>query len=302
LAIASHASTALGDAAAVRSAQAETLYQQGEQLMNAGKPQEACPKFEEAERLDPGVGTEFHLAECYEQTGRTASAWAGYVELAGKVDNADQVTKLRARASALEPKLSRLRITVPPSVAALDGIDVERDGVKVGQPSWGTPAPVDPGKHRVTARANGYAPWETFVDVEQPGATVEIAVPALVHLRGSLFPPTRIAGVVVGAVGVVSLIAGGVLAAEASSTWKAAKMECPTLMACSQSAHDKSTSALAFANAATGTLVAGGILTAAGVALAIVPAPRPSGSNTGTWVFPVVGMRVAGAAVGGFFQ
>jgi hypothetical protein len=174
--------------------------------------------------------------------------------------------------------------------------------VRVGQPSWGTPAPVDPGKHRVTARANGYVLWETSVDVEQPGTTVEIAVPALVHISRSAFPPTRIAGIAVGAVGVVSLIAGGVLAAEASSTWKAAKMECPTLMACSQSAHDKSTSALAFANAATGTLVAGGILTAAGVALAIVPPPRPSGSNTGTWVFPVVGMRFAGAAVGGFFQ
>jgi hypothetical protein len=60
-------------------AAAEALFNQGRDLMTAGKFTEACPKFEASQQLDPGLGTMLNLAECYEKTGRSSgggqSAW-----------------------------------------------------------------------------------------------------------------------------------------------------------------------------------------------------------------------------------
>jgi hypothetical protein len=42
--------------------------------MAAGRTREACTKFEESDRLDPGGGTVLNLAICYEETGRFVAA------------------------------------------------------------------------------------------------------------------------------------------------------------------------------------------------------------------------------------
>src|SRR6516164_3682204 len=61
---------------------AQSLYDEAKTLMNAKNFVQACPKLEESQRLDPSPATEFHLADCYEQVGRTASAWAAFLEVA----------------------------------------------------------------------------------------------------------------------------------------------------------------------------------------------------------------------------
>jgi len=45
-------------------ATAQALFDQGKHLAAGGNFQEACSKFEESQRLDPGIGTQFHLASC----------------------------------------------------------------------------------------------------------------------------------------------------------------------------------------------------------------------------------------------
>src|SRR4051794_29930041 len=77
-------SPARAEATPEQVAAAETLYREAWRLMQEGKHAEACPKLEESQKLDAGMGTLLLLAECYERTNRPASAWAHYVEIAGQ--------------------------------------------------------------------------------------------------------------------------------------------------------------------------------------------------------------------------
>lgn len=58
---------------------AQALFTEALKLMKSGAHAEACPKLEKSQELDPGMGTQFRLAECYEGVGRIASAWALFV-------------------------------------------------------------------------------------------------------------------------------------------------------------------------------------------------------------------------------
>ena len=53
---------------------AEALFRDGKALIAAERINDACAKFQESERLDPALGTLLHLATCYAQVGKTASA------------------------------------------------------------------------------------------------------------------------------------------------------------------------------------------------------------------------------------
>src|SRR5437762_4686516 len=95
---------------------AETLFIEAKKLMEAKRFDEACPKFADSQRLDPGVGTLLNLALCYERQGKVASAWSTYRDAASAARTAGQADRenmARQRASALEPRLSRLTVAIP---------------------------------------------------------------------------------------------------------------------------------------------------------------------------------------------
>jgi hypothetical protein len=163
------------------SVSAQVLYDQAKKLMAAGKYAEACPKLEESQRLDPGSGTLLNLGHCYENEGKTASAWGKFVEAAAAAKAANQSERervARERASTVFPRLSNIVI----NVAAGDktpGLEVKRDGALVGKAQWGTPMPADPGEHVVSAAAPARAAWETKIKVDAGARTVSVAVPEL---------------------------------------------------------------------------------------------------------------------------
>jgi hypothetical protein len=160
-------------------AAARALFSEARALVAAGKHADACPKFEESLRLNRGIGTQFNLADCLEQTGRTASAWGHFLEVAASARAAGQgerETVARDRAAALEPKLARLVIQVE---APLPGLDVRRDGVVIGSASYRTPTPVDPGRHVVEATAPGRQRWSSEVVVPTGPGVVTVRVPEL---------------------------------------------------------------------------------------------------------------------------
>jgi hypothetical protein len=159
---------------------AQALFERGRQLMAQHHVEEACPLFEESQRLDAGIGTQFNLAVCYEAAGRFASAYTLFLEVAAAArarEQPDRAEVARARAGRVEPKLSRLIIEVEPKQHA--ALTLERDGSLVGPPGWGLAVPVDPGVHEVRARGLGLLPWAQQVEVGASPFVYSLRVPVL---------------------------------------------------------------------------------------------------------------------------
>jgi serine/threonine-protein kinase len=225
------------------SATAEQLFEEGRSLMARERFAEACPKLAESHRLDPGVGTLLNLGECYERQGRTASAWATYIEaetLANRQGQAPRAAFASKRAAELAPSLPKLSITV--AETQRDGrevaVTVKRDGELLARPAWATYAPVDPGEHRIEASAPGFERFSQAVTV-RAGQRVQLKVPPLAPSASPPAPPSapstqRIAGIFVGGAGVVVTGVGLAFGAVAKSKNDEARADFCTAVACKQ--------------------------------------------------------------------
>lgn len=161
-------------------AAAEALFGQARVLMNTQRYSEACPKLAESQRLDPGIGTQFRLAVCYEYEGKLASAWAAFLEVASLATASGQHERARAasrRASLLESRLPRLKIAVPAASRA-PGLEITRDATVVGEAQWDVALPVDPGDHQVEVTAPKRRAFAAVVNVTE-GTTASFEVPPL---------------------------------------------------------------------------------------------------------------------------
>ena len=199
------------------------------------RPQDACPKFEESQRLDPALGTEFNLANCYEKIGKFASAYALYTVVAATARATGQQQReevARQRAEAVKPKLTKLVIVAPPGSAGQ--LRVERDGTEIGEAQWGFPVPVDPGPHRVRAFGAGVGEWSLDIDIPSDGAVHQVEIPGAESDSGSLGMSNRTWALASAGVGVVGLATGSYFALRAISQNNAATAagchgrECPT--------------------------------------------------------------------------
>jgi hypothetical protein len=243
-------------------AAAESLFDDGLALMRKGDLAAACLKLEQSQSIDHGIGTMLYLAECYEKSGRSASAWAMFRQAASEAAASGETTRAEAgrqRAEKLTPVLSKLTVTV--SAPVPPGLELKRNGTPLPSSLWGTPLPVDPGDQRVEASAPGYLPWSGTVRVAANADSAALAVPALTpqpvnELRvaqpaAPLIAPAaapaastsspaadtgaasssgstqRIVGIVIGAVGVVGIGVGSAFGLQAISKNDEAKKHCP---------------------------------------------------------------------------
>lgn len=208
---------------------ARRLYDEAVQAMDNKSYASACPKLEEVLRLTPGkVGAKITLAECYEESGRLASALAAYrraEQAATEAQQKERAEKARQGAAALEPRCARLVVVVPTAMRGLPELVVKQDGIPVSPEDWGVSKPVDRGAHIVTVTAKERTRWETRVQIEQDGqrTSVEVKepkpVPRLAGLSTLLPPATpdeapssfgaqRYAAVAVGASGLIAVGVG----------------------------------------------------------------------------------------------
>jgi hypothetical protein len=172
-------------ATAENAALAEKLFQDARALMHERRFAEACAKLAESQRIDPGTGTLLNLGECFEKNGQPASAWATYREAEAAATRANEPARIRLaseKANALAKDLSYVVIEVDGAAWGKDGppknLVVTYDGKSVGTAGLGAPLPVDPGAHKVEAKAPGYKPWSRSVDVSLR-ATVKVPVARL---------------------------------------------------------------------------------------------------------------------------
>jgi hypothetical protein len=160
---------------------AEQAFQEGRELMAAGKVAQACPKFAAAAQLSQTAGVRLNLADCYVKLGKTASAWAKADEalsLAERTGDSAAAALARDQMSSLKPSLSYLTIDVSKE-SAPRGMEVTLDGEKLPNAVWGTPFPVDPGVYQIAVRAPGRKPWSTKTTVMDARAHASVSVPAL---------------------------------------------------------------------------------------------------------------------------
>lgn len=276
------ASVAVGQqsAAAERRASAQALFDQGRALMREGRYDEACPRLEESQRLDPGLGTQFNLAVCYEHIGRNASAWSLFLEVAALARQREQVERervAREHASKLEPTLSRLRIEVPEGARA-EGLEVRRGDVPVGEAQWGVALPSDPGPVVVMARAKAKKSFQAEVIVGGDGGTYTLEVPVLedapleAKVEPGLFEglsTPRAVGLVVGAGGILALAAGATFGLLAMGQDAASDDNCDGNL-CNEIGYEDRDQARTYGDVATGLFIAGGALVGGGAALWLV--------------------------------
>jgi hypothetical protein len=234
-------------AAEVSSAQratAEALFQQAAQLMDQKRFGEACEKFAASQELDAGLGTMLYLADCYEQAGRTASAWALFREAADAARRAEQPDREHIageRAASLEARLSKLELRVP-AARRVPGLEVRLNDAAVPSASWNVPVPVDPGSAHLEARAPGKKPWSVQLTVTDGPSSQVIELQALADAPRPAVSESSLAhdhpapvsggsaqravGYIVSVVGVVALAAGGFFGYRAYSSNKRSKGEC----------------------------------------------------------------------------
>lgn len=304
LALAVHlllARDAAAEAGASEKAAAEALFEEAARLGASGDFAAACPKLEASNQLDPALGTLLRLGDCYDRTGRTASAWATFLEaaaMAARSNQAEREAAARERAEDLETRLARLEIRID-DPSRYPGLVVRLDDLDIPRQSWGTELPVDPGRRRLSVSAPGYESWSTRLDIEE-GPSVRIAaVPELVREPAPATPakeprPTvpsaapavdrgatpgkaqRVVGFVTGGLGLAGMAASGVLALRANALNQQSLSHCLTSEpnACDIQGKELRDDARRYGTLATVSLATGGALLAGGVVLVLTAPSR----------------------------
>ncbi len=319
----------------------EALFEEGKRLEAKGDYAGACPKFLSSYNLEHRIGTLLNLAYCYEENRQLASAWARFVQaraLAVQLGRRDKGDFAAQHAAALEPRLSKLVIVVPPGSAA-PGMLVMRDGTLVDPPQYGVAVPVDAGDHVVEATAPGKQPWKDTVHVGADAVTSSIEVPPLAEVQAAapvpLPVPTALAtppqsspaaapgpaaiamplpetprglgtrktiGLGLAGAGVAGVVTGTVFGLLTKSAIDAQSRDCPSSAHCNpgQAAIDHQTWQTD-GTVSTVAFIAGGALLATGALLFFVGGPsQPPAASSSLVVAPVVG-RAPGLGVGGTF-
>jgi hypothetical protein len=177
-------------------AQAETLFRQGKELIAQGKIAEACAAFDASQKLDPTIATLLNQASCREKNGQLATAWGLFLDAERQSRAAtDEPTRqlhqvATSHAAKLEPRLSTLAINVTPE-NRVGGLEILRNSEPVDPGAWNKPLPVDGGTYKITARAPGNTDWSTTITIGVQHDAKTIEVP---KLKAAALQPSHATG------------------------------------------------------------------------------------------------------------
>jgi hypothetical protein len=262
---------------------ANVLFDEARRLMAAERFDEACPKFAESQRLQPGGGTLLNLGICHQKQGKTASAWGELktaLAIARRDGRADREAIALEHLAVVEPQLVYLTLGVGEEVSR-EGLAVMVDGVALSAASWGTAQPVDPGEHLIEARAPAHERFTSRVLVDPTRPRVRVDIPRLAPTprrpsepapEGDGLPGQAIAAIVAAGLGTVSLAFAIGFGVEAAEAWRAAEASCPRPNRCTAEGVAFALDAGRAADLSTsGFVTAGSGLALAAVLLATLP-------------------------------
>lgn len=169
--------SALAVAVLLLAAGAEADQAQGKQLFEEGKAAmaqkdfaTACARFEASYAASSVPGALLSWADCEEARGRLATSlqlWQRGAAIVG--EDADRAAFVRARIAALDVRVPKVTVKVPPIVefakARVDGREIE----------IGTAVALDPGVHEITAEAPGHPADRVAVELS-PGMRLSVEV------------------------------------------------------------------------------------------------------------------------------
>jgi hypothetical protein len=303
-------------AARAQQSEADKLFSEGEALMKQNKFAEACPKLEASNKLDPQVGGLLWLADCFERNGQTASAYKTYKDaqkMATERKDKQQRDKVAQKHIAqLEGHLTKLTILAP-SENKPDGLEVTRDGEKLGASDLGLAVPLDPGMHVVSAKAPTFKTWEKKIEVSGDGNTMTVTVGPLEKEEAAAPPPPpteegdpgfgfHVGGVVIGAAGLIAVGVGSVLGIVASGKLSDsnANNHCDAQDTCDAVGLQLRSEAKDAALVSTILFIGGGVAVAAGITLFVL-APKKKHVTPLAHIAPAVGPGFYGLSLGGSF-
>jgi hypothetical protein len=285
------ASVGLASAEGERSARADALFHQAELLLSANQVEAACAKFEASQAQETGLGTLLHLGDCYERTGRTASAWHAFLEaeaVARTKKDTEREQVATERVAALEPKLSRV-VFVVPSTSRVPGLTVRLGENTIPAGSWGSIIPVDAGIQHITVAAKGHRSWALDLAVARDAHEYRVNIPMLTpdvapnNYRRNVI---RTAGVITGGAGIAGIGAGAVFSALSHNADDASTCA-RGVVQCAPNRSAKS----GYSDAATVSFAVGGTLLATGITLWVL---APAADNKEKNAPLRVAARVAG--------
>lgn len=295
---------ALGAAKTARADEAQTqaadaLYRQARTSMARGQLTEACEKFAASHALEPGLGTLLHLGDCYERTGRFASAFEtfGAAEaLASEREDTARERLARVRAKALMPRVPKLEVRSSKDAPA--GLQITINGTPLGAEELDRPLWKDEGRYEIRFSAPGYEAFTAAVELRN-GAdeTAVVTAPRLVRTArpATLRPPVsslpaerptgsgqRAAAWVIGGAGVALAAAAGVFTVFAASKNEDSKRFCDRADSsrCGPEGVSLREDAQNMALAATITGVAGGLALASGLVVYVTAPASERGIPT----------------------
>jgi hypothetical protein len=160
----------------------DKLFQEGKELLVAGRNAEACEKLAESYRLEASGGTILYLGACHKAEGKGLIAWSALQEavrlaqLDARSDRESAAMKLIDELKAEYPKIS---LELDAATASISGLELNIDGVPILQEHWSAGVPVNPGAHTVVVSARGYRSEQKTVKVDSVTTTHVVHVPKL---------------------------------------------------------------------------------------------------------------------------
>lgn len=152
---------------------ARALFLRGQSAYSQGDYEGAAALWERAYGLDPRIGLQFNLSQCYERLGRLEEAARSLQMYVDGTDPEDErLPDARARLSAIRERIARTAVRLE---GGPEGAVLLVDGQDRGRLPRPDPLLLAPGSHEIRVSAPGYVPFASTVSVPA-GQIVDVGI------------------------------------------------------------------------------------------------------------------------------